>query len=371
MRTEKKKLLVGAAALVLLGFVLYRSRGALHLGEFSGGKLWAALRSANPLYILLGLVLIYGCYALRALRWQVFQKNLGKAQFWPIYRMTLAGFAAVFVLGRAGEPVRPLLLSRKSKIPVADTFGIYVLERLFDFASSAVIAALGLLLYSSQEHVGGASSTITKGARTAGGLLAVGVVGTVAVLVYLRLHGTGMLERKLQGWLAAQGWRAAVARIILGFTRGIQTIRTWRDLVEAVFLSIVHWYFVALVYLFVSHGFGGRMALLSVGDCLLLLAITLVGSILQLPAVGGGAQALAIFAYTQVFGVEKEAAVAAALVLWLVTFASCSIVGVPLLIREGFSFGQLREMAEQEKGELAEEAKRGAPEKSRGGDADN
>jgi glycosyltransferase 2 family protein len=370
MRTEKK-LLLGAAALVLLGFVLYRSRGVLHLGEFSGGKLWAALRSANPLYILLGLVLIYGCYALRALRWQVFQKNLGKAQFWPIYRMTLAGFAAVFVLGRAGEPVRPLLLSRKSKIPVADTFGIYVLERLFDFASSAVIAALGLLLYSSQEHVGGASSTITKGARTAGGLLAAGVAGTVAVLVYLRLHGTGMLERKLQGWLAAQGWRAAVARIILGFTRGIQTIRTWRDLVEAVFLSIVHWYFVALVYLFVSHGFGGRMALLSVGDCLLLLAITLMGSILQLPAVGGGAQALAIFAYTQVFGVEKEAAVAAALVLWLVTFASCSIVGVPLLIREGFSFGQLREMAEQEKEELAEEAKRGAPEKSRRGDADN
>jgi len=38
MRTEKKKLLVGAAVLVLLGFVLYRSRGALHLGDFSGGS---------------------------------------------------------------------------------------------------------------------------------------------------------------------------------------------------------------------------------------------------------------------------------------------------------------------------------------------
>src|SRR6266850_375681 len=291
MRTDKKKLLLGAAALVLLGYILYRSRGVLHLGDFSGGKLWAAIRSANPLYILLGVALIYVCFALRSLRWQIFQKNLGKAEFWSIYRMTLAGFAAVFVLGRAAEPVRPLLLSRKGKIPVADTFGIYVLERLFDFASSAVIAALGLLLYASQEHLGGASSAIGKGARTAGGLLAAG----------------------------------------------------------AVFLSVIHWYFVALVYLFVSHGFGGRMALLTVGDCLLLLAITLVGSILQLPTVGGGAQALAIFAYTQVFGVEKEAAVAAALVLWLVTFASCSIAGIPFLIREGFSFGQLREMAEHEK----------------------
>ena len=102
---------------------------------------------------------------------------------------------------------------------------------------------------------------------------------------------------------------------------------------------------------------------------MLLLAITLVGSILQLPTVGGGAQALAIFAYTQVFGVEKEAAVAAALVLWLVTFASCSFAGIPLLIREGFSFGQLREMAEHEKEELAEEAARGMVKDGREGDA--
>src|SRR5260221_3113927 len=115
MRTEKKKLLVGAAVLVLLGFVLYRSRGALHLGDFSGGKLWAAIRSANPLYILLGIALIYLCFALRALRWQIFQRNLGKAEFWPIYRMTLAGFAAAFVLGRAGQPTRPLLTSRRAK----------------------------------------------------------------------------------------------------------------------------------------------------------------------------------------------------------------------------------------------------------------
>jgi hypothetical protein len=70
-----------------------------------------------------------------------------------------------------------------------------------------------------------------------------------------------------------------------------------------------------------------------------------------------------------VFGVEKEAAVAAALVLWLVTFASCSIAGIPLLIREGFSFGQLREMAEHEKEELAEEAVRGVTQERRGGDA--
>src|SRR5438876_3904242 len=213
MRTEKKKLLVGAAALVLLGFVLYRSRGVLHLGDFSGGKLWTAIRSANPLYILLGIALIYMCFALRALRWQIFQRNLGRAEFWPIYRTTLAGFAAIFLFGRPGEPIRPLLLSRQAKIPVADMFGIYVLERLFDIVCSAVIAALGLLMYASHEHVGGGSSVIEKSTRTGGGLLVAGVLGIVGFLAYLRLHGSGILERKLQGWLALKGWRATIAKV--------------------------------------------------------------------------------------------------------------------------------------------------------------
>ena len=35
----------------------------------------------------------------------------------------------------------------------------------------------------------------------------------------------------------------------------------------------------------------------------------------------------------------------ASIVIWLVTFASCSLVGLPLLFREGWSMGELRRMA--------------------------
>ena len=43
-----------------------------------------------------------------------------------------------------------------------------------------------------------------------------------------------------------------------------------------------------------------------------------------------GAQALSIVALTHLYGVEQEAAVAASMVLWIITFASCSLVGIPL-----------------------------------------
>jgi hypothetical protein len=137
-------------------------------------------------------------------------------------------------------------------------------------------------------------------------------------------------------------------------------VKSAGDLVLAVLYSAIHWGMVLVVYYLVAQSFGGRLAELTLGDCMLVLAFTLVGSAVQLPAVGGGSQALAIFAYAQVFGVESSTAVAAAIVLWLVTFAGCSIAGIPLLIREGVSLGNLRELAEHEKEELEEIAAHGS-----------
>jgi len=40
------------------------------------------------------------------------------------------------------------------------------------------------------------------------------------------------------------------------------------------------------------------------------------------------------------------------MVLWLVTFASCSFAGVPLLFKEGLSLGELRRLREHEDQEI-------------------
>src|SRR5258708_7412475 len=301
MQTSSRKLLVVLDGLLVLGFDLYRSSGMIHLGDFSGTKLLRAVRHANPLLLILSILAIYACYALRALRWKVFQQNLGPSRFGTIYAMTLAGFAAVFFLGRAGEPVRPLLLSRKEKLPIADQFGIYALERLFDLASAAIIAAIALLLFQSYGHVGETAGKLETAARTAGSLLFAGVIGAIVFLVYLRLHGSALLERRLQGWVGAHGWRAKIAGIFLGFARGVQAIRTWSDLALSGFYSAAHWFLVLLVYLWVSHSFGGSLTSLSLGDAMLVMALTLVGSAVQLPGVGGGSQVASFLAYTAVF----------------------------------------------------------------------
>jgi uncharacterized protein (TIRG00374 family) len=350
---SRKWLLLGLVG-ALIAFLLYRSRHLLNFADFSGEKLWAAIRNANVPLLLLSIALIYLCYFLRSIRWRNLQKNVGPASLGSIYAMTLAGFSAVFLLGRAGEPIRPLLLSRKSKIPLADIFGIYALERLLDTASAAALAAAGLIIFSArrQSHPGEVSTAFETAAKTGATFLCIGVLFAIAVLIYLRLHGSAVLERRLQHWLAAHGWRASVARILLGLVRGVQSIRTFGDLFFALLVSAAHWLLVAAIYYLIPLALGGQFLPLTFQDAIIVLVFTLVGSAVQLPGVGGGSQALTILAYTSVFGIEKEPAVAAAIMLWLITFASCSLAGVPLLIREGLSLGELRSMRAHEDEEL-------------------
>ena len=335
---------------VVLGFLLYHFRHSIPISQFSGKELWQAIRRADLRYLSAAVFLIYVCYFLRALRWRNFQKHVGDANLFHILNMTLAGFSAVFLFGRVGEPVRPLLISRKDKIPLADTFGIYALERLIDMGFSVGVLGCWFLIATFQKflHPDQLSPALESARKTAGTILTLGLIGFIALVVYIRTHGASMIEGKMQAWLAGHGWRANVARIILGVARGLKTIRTWRDFVFAFAVSTLHWFLVIVIYYLIALSFGGKLASLRFQDSMFILALTLVGSLVQLPGIGGGPQAVMIGAWTKLFGVPGEVAFAAAMVTYLVTFSLCTLAGVPILFREGWSLGELRRMSQHE-----------------------
>jgi hypothetical protein len=347
MRRWRKLLLVLAVLLVIV-ILLFRSRNALGLGDFSWANLMDAVRGANWWLLLLSLAAIYLAYFIRAIRWLRFCRYIGQTHVLSIYRATLIGFSAIFLLGRAGEPIRPILIARRERMPVSSMFGIYVLERLFDAAATVIMAGISLLLFPHLALPGTESDRWLAVARTTGSIMLVGLVAAIGFLLYFRFHGAKALERRLAGWRTQHGWRARVAGLFAGFGEGLQAIRTLGDLGSAIGSSAAHWALVAFIYLWIAHAFGGKLADLDLPAALLVLAFTMVGSTVQLPGVGGGSQVACFLAFTLFFGVEKEPAAAAAIVIWLITFAGSSLAGVPLLIREGWSMGELRRIAAEE-----------------------
>src|SRR3984893_8726744 len=209
----------------------YHPRHKIHLADFTWIKFIESVSQANIWLLLLAFVAIYGCYAIRALRWQRICRYLGNTTFVNTFAGTLMGFSAIFVLGRAGEPVRPLLLARKDRLPVASMFGIYFLERFCDFAAAAALACLSLLVFPNRLSDAGADMNYVRGyARHGSWLLLAALIGLTAVLVYCRVHGAAAVDRGLERWRSGGGMKMRIASAISGISEGLQAIRTQADL---------------------------------------------------------------------------------------------------------------------------------------------
>jgi len=370
MTRKSRRYLLLLIGLVAVAYFFYRFRGAIALEGFDWKAVADSLRHARISLLALGVAVIYACFAIRALRWMRLSRWMGPARFPSVYSATLMGFACVFLLGRAGEPIRPVLIARKSSLSAGGMFGVYILERIFDMGATALLAGFALLLFQHRDLQSGAAVALMRVARSTGALLLVGLIGSIVFLVHFQRHGAEWLARRLGRSNWRHGWRGKVILLLEGFGQGLQGIRSWSDLVVLTSYTAVHWLLIACVYLWVAHAFPGQLAALSFGGATLVVALTAVGSAVQLPGVGGGAQVATFLVFTLFFGVEKGPAATAAVVLWLVTFASCCLAGLPLLFHEGWSMGELRRIAAEEEqaeeAQLLAEAERVVPGEGRG-----
>ena len=81
-----------------------------------------------------------------------------------------------------------------------------------------------------------------------------------------------------------------------------------------------------------------------------------LGSMIQLPGVGGGSQLAVIgILSSSIFGLQHELAVSAGIMLWIVTFVSVVPMGLILAHREKLSLTRLSSESQQEE-EAAEAA---------------
>jgi hypothetical protein len=229
-------------------------------------------------------------------------------------------------------------------------FGIFFLERFCDFAASVALVCLSLLVFPNLLSDAGADMDWVGHARHGAWLLLGAVICLTAILLYYRVHGAGAVDRALARWRASGGFWARLAAFLTGISDGLQAIRTLPDLWAAIGYTAAHWVLATLIYMWVAKAFSSAFlhSDMNFAGAMLLLAVTLVGSVLQLPGIGGGAQIASIVGLTAIFGVEQEPAIAIAVVLWLITFAGCTLVGIPLLIQEGMSVGELRQLARKE-----------------------
>lgn len=94
-----------------------------------------------------------------------------------------------------------------------------------------------------------------------------------------------------------------------------------------------------------------HLANMDVPHVLLLMGFSMIGSVVQLPAVGGGSQLAVISALQVIYGIPPELALSCGILLWLVTFMSCVPVGLVFAHQGHLSLRKLSKASHEKQGD--------------------
>lgn len=330
------------------------------------GRVRVALRQSNWLLIGLAGVIVLAAYWWRAMRWRSFLAPLCKAGLRELWVATTVGFAAILLIGRTGEVVRPVVLPmRDRRVGPAAAFVTIMIERVYDFMAVGLVFAVSLLWF---QPTGGVVSDFVR-VRQGGVLLLALCMAGISILILFRLKSQTII-----GWfdLLLNRWPRIPLRVKRAFlslldqlARALSILTSARELAVTIGWTALLWGSVAAANLLVFRAFHLQIAGRPFGfaESFFVLGFSMVGSAVPTPGGAAGAFHAATGAGLVFLGVEKEQAAAVAIVLHLVDFGPAAAFGLFYLLRGEISLARLRELVKPEAVEHAVEDEKIAPAK--------
>lgn len=261
---------------------------------------------------------------------------------------TLMGFAAVVLLGRAGEVVRPILIARQEGSTVPAQLAIWLLERLYDLLLILVLFGIGLAEAGSLGL--SPNSRLTPVLRVGGGLVAVAAVGASGVLYVLGRH-PGNVRAQLVRVLSFLPERmlCRISHTFDSFLHGARSTGRPKVLLSSLLLTVAEWAIIlaAVWCYFHAHPESRTLRLL---DVAVYLGFISVGNVVQLPGIGGGVQIASIVVLTELFHMPVEVATGLSLLIWVGTAIIVLPLGIPLALAGHVKLSEIRQNGSCEEG---------------------
>jgi uncharacterized protein (TIRG00374 family) len=338
---DKKRILASGAVFLILAILIYLQYR--HWQSFDWGTFWSQTHRIKKIHVLHGIALVYAAYVLRALRWKIFLRPVRpKVRVMELVPPMMIGFTGLALLGRAGEFIRPYLVARRAQLSFSSQLAVWAVERTFDVGAFAVLVVLAIFLPSALQSI--PHPEYYRQFRNAGFVLTLGVMVAAVAAVMISRSGEA-IATWIEGRFAhlSSGFGHRLAQKVREFGAGLNTIHGPWSLLSLAVLSVGIWYVTALAYQEVTHSYGVDALAIPVSQLLILMGASMAGSMLQLPAVGGGSQMATIATLSSVFDVPPEMAASCGILLWLVTFAAVVPAGLLLAHRERLSLRKLSE----------------------------
>lgn len=306
-----------------------------------------SLRQANVSYLAAAVLIICLGYLLRAIRWKVLLEPITKTSLKELFATTTVGFAAIFLVGRAGEIVRPMWLPmRDRRVRPSAALVTLGLERIFDLAALVCFFAANLLWFTAPA---GREKEFEYVALVGYLMLGGVVLGFAALIVYQHISPKviARVSHSSEPDFTPGRIRKMVISILNQLAAALGILRDWRETFWVVFWTITLWLAIAIPTWFVLLAFNLPVTF---SDSLFIMGFATVSSLVPTP--GGAAGAFhAATAASLVFlkpDTKHEDAAAMSIAMNLVYFAPAIVFGLYYFIHGDISIERFRSLLSSE-----------------------
>jgi glycosyltransferase 2 family protein len=277
----------------------------------------------------------------RALRWQVMLRPFGHPiGLWRLTSDTAIGMTAGVLLGRVGEVVRPYLIAVQTGLPFSSQAAAWLLERMLDLLAVLLLCGYALIRIPQYSWRLG---TKVQDALVAGGY-SLAIAGAICLVLLLAFRDpAGRAQQRILDALAflPEHRRRRAAEMLEAFSQGVACTRDPRSLALLLGYTLLEWMVIVASSFALFRGFSATRAFGPL-DVLVLMAFITLGSLVQVPGLGGGVQVACIVALTRIYGVPLEAASGIAILLWLVGSIAIVPFGLLCAFHEGLNWRKLK-----------------------------
>ena len=313
-----------------------------------------ALAKADPIYLTLALVGICIGYFVRSVRWQVLLRPISDTNLHDLFATTTVGFAAILLVGRAGEIVRPMWLPMRDRRvrPSAALVTIFI-ERILDLASLMAFFSVSLIWFRNPAGHEDQFAWIKLVGNAMGVVIVLGIIG---LIVYHRYSEPiiAWFERLTDRKFIPKRLREIFLSLLERLASSLDILKSPKDTFLAIFWTAVLWLAIAVPTWLILLAFDLRLngeTPITFLDSTFMMGVASLSSLIPTPGGAAGAFHAATANSLIILGVEREQAAAVSIVTHLIYFAPALLFGLYYLFHGDISVDRFRSLLSGENAE--------------------
>jgi uncharacterized protein (TIRG00374 family) len=256
---------------------------------------------------------------------------------------TAVGYAAMTLLpARMGDVVRPIVLSRRERLPVSATLASILTERIFDLWTVVLFFLVFVVWPPPMGKLDAEAAGNLEILRISGYVVGAGLVlGTLVLLGLFRSQDrfVNMIAGPVGRF--RKSWQQPAANFLNHFLDGLRVLQRPRDLMVTMGASLLLWYLIYWQVKFTLLAFDLDFPL---RVSYFIVAMAVIGLAVPSPGGIGGFHFATRVTLTAFFAVEMNRAIAVAIVYHAICFVPITVIGLFCLPLVGMRLREVKSL---------------------------